>query len=147
MTPYTNLQTAKRDFLYFDGKYQKVLRCFSLFIEQVIPEVQRIDGLKITLNTDYHLVTVDCYGRRFVAEIAGVVKGDDVQGHVDFSEVFEGRRRKVDSFIVTTGGNFSESSGKEIGAVSDWSDAQSIFFLNLIHLGLSHPPERAATAI
>lgn len=142
MANYSNSQTAKRDFLYFDHKYQSVLRNFNALFEGVLPELKNIDGLHATLDPETHIFTVECYGRRFLAEIAAVVNGAEVQGRVDFSEIFENRRRQVESFFVTHDGHFADLSEKKIAHVSDWSGAQPLFVMNLLHLGLSKPPER-----
>jgi SLT domain-containing protein len=146
MAAYDNADTAHRDFLYFNGKFQRVCSNFVSFFEQFTTDQLRIDGLSTTLEKDAMKLTVTVYGREFVAEMAALTNGSDINGQVDFSEVNGSSRRWVDSFIITSGGHITDQAGKTVMPVHDWSRNQCLFFLNLVHQGLSKPLDRYAPA-
>ncbi|WP_447650956.1 hypothetical protein [Pseudomonas abietaniphila] len=142
MAAYDNADTAQRDFLYFNGKYQNVCRGFVTLFEQLSPDKLSIDGLVTILDKESFTFDVRVYGRRFVAEMGALTSGSDLHGYVDFSEVLKSSRRRVDSFIITSSGEIADLSGKPIFPVHDWSRNQILFFLNLVHQGLSKPADR-----
>jgi hypothetical protein len=139
---YDKIETATTHFNYFKTRSDRVRRSFIALFEDFNPINLGFDGLTVNLDDTAHTFEVEMFGRRFIAELCLLTKDSDVVGYVEYSEMFEGKRRVVDAFQISSQSYVSDVSGKELIPVQDYSEKQNLFILNLIHLGLSKPIQR-----
>lgn len=141
---YEKMEIAVNHFNYFKTRSERVGRSFIALFENFSPATLGFDGLTASLDATAHTFDVEMFGRRFIAELSLLTKESDVVGYVEYSEMFEGSRRLVEAFQINSQSQVCDVSGKELMPVEDFSSKQSLFILNLIHLGLSKPIQRVA---
>lgn len=141
---YDKIETAITHFSHFKTRSDRVRKAFIALFEDFNPINAGLAGLTVSLDETAYTFRVEMFGRQFITEMCLLTKDSDVVGYVEYSEIFEENRRLVDVFQINSQSYVTDVSGKELIPVQDYSSKQNLFILNLIHLGLSKPIQRAA---
>jgi hypothetical protein len=141
---YDKIEVAITHFSHFQKRSDRVGKAFIALFEDFNPINAGLAGLTVSLDENAYTFKVEMFGRQFITEMCLLTKDSDVVGYVEYSEIFEGNRRLVDTFQINSQSYVTDVAGKELIPVQDYSSKQNLFILNLIHLGLSKPIQRAA---
>lgn len=142
MEHYQDVGQAVRGFSYFQQRYGRISAHFSELFENFNPDALQIKTVAIEPTEDRTSFKITAIGREFYASLSPIAYGAELLGHVDFYEVVDNERLGVRSFYVSHTGFFGQEKSEQTLPVSDFSSDQTLFILNLIHHGLSHPKFR-----
>jgi hypothetical protein len=103
----------------YDKRSDRVGKAFIALFEDFNPINAGLAGLTVSLDENAYTFKVEMFGRQFITEMCLLTKDSDVVGYVEYSEIFEGNRRLVDTFQINSQSYVTDVAGKELIPVQE----------------------------
>ncbi|RVD74326.1 hypothetical protein [Pseudomonas koreensis] len=138
MELYNDIHDAVSDFVGYQRRFTKIRESFEEFFANLNPDTLQIAGMSVEIDALAGICEINAFQRKFFAKLSPLVIDKEIIGHVEFGETIGQKRTAIERFLINP--KFVMTlARKPLIPISDFTNVQTLYILNLVRQGLSKP--------